>query len=121
MTTIQSVQVIILALAFAIYIVRAARVARLDMRYAITWLIVVVGVLLIAIFPAAFLWIADTLGFEAGTNMLFILAIAVLAVIAFRQTAMLSKMEKRIVKLTQIVALLEHKQKGESSDDEKSA
>jgi len=117
MTTLQTIMIIILAVAFAVYIVRSARVARLDMRYAITWLAVAVGALFIAIFPRVVLWLAvDVLGFEASTNFIFIVAIVVLAVIAFRQTMMLSKQEKRIVKLTQTVALLEYK-KGEDSQD----
>jgi len=46
-------------------------------------------------------------------------AIAVLAVIVFRQTMMLSLMEKRVITLTQTVALLRHEREEENGADGK--
>ena len=107
MSTAQQIEVIVLSLLFSIYVLYKARSEQLEMRYAITWLMVVAGLLFMAIFPRAVLWLAEFLGFEVGANLLFMTAIVVLSVIVFRQTVMLSTMEKRIVTLTQTVALLQ--------------
>jgi len=117
MPTIQSVLVILLSIAFTAYILYATRLTRLDMRYAITWLIVAAGAIFIAIFPNAIIWISYIFQFEATTNLLFIIAIVVLAVIVFRLTVTLSKLEKRIVKLTQTLALLSGAQSEASADE----
>ena len=110
MTILQQIQVVVVALLFSIYVLRKVRVAKLNLRYAITWLVVTAGVLGIAAFPHLVLRLAYFLGFEAGTTMVFIAATAVLAIIAFRQTIAISKMEKRLVSLTQTIALMRYEQ-----------
>ena len=117
MTTLQAVFVILLALLFSVYVIRSAKVARLDMRHTITWLVVTAGILLVAIFPRGVFWLAGIIGFEASTNMLFIAAIAILAVIVFRQTMLISAMEKKMTRLTQTVALIEHDMKGHMENE----
>jgi len=116
MSTIQLVQVILIALAFSAYVLYKVRMAKLDLRYAITWLVVTAGVLGIAAFPHLVLRLAHFLGFEAGTTMVFIAATAVLGVIVFRQTIVLSDMEKRIVNLTQTIALMRQEQDEKNLD-----
>ena len=116
MSTLQQVQVIIIALAFTSYVLYKVRVAKLDLRYAITWLIVAAGMLGIAAFPHMILQLAFFLGFEAGTTMVFIATSAVLAIIVFRQTIVLSNLEKRVVALTQVIAVMQHEQEGRNSE-----
>ncbi|MCL2187131.1 MAG: DUF2304 domain-containing protein [Defluviitaleaceae bacterium] len=118
MPTLQAILVILLSIAFTVYILYTARSTRLDMRYAITWLIVAAGAIFIAIFPNLIMRISYLLQFEAATNMLFIAAIVVLAVIVFRLTITLSKMEKRILQLTQALALLNDTQKEDFTNDD---
>jgi hypothetical protein len=119
MLLFQQIQVIVIALAFSLYVLYKVRVAKLDLRYAITWLLVMAGVLSMAAFPRAVLWLANYLGFEAGTNMVFIAALAVLAIIVFRQTIKMSDLEKRIVTLTQTIAILRHeKEKQEEQQNQ---
>ena len=107
MTTLQSILVIVISISFALYIIYSARKARLDMKHAIAWLFIAFAAVIVAVVPRGVMWIANRLDFEASTNLLFIIAILVLAIIAFRQTTMISKMEKQIVRLTQTLAIVQ--------------
>jgi len=108
MSVFQQILVIIIALTFSVYVVYKVRAAKLDLRHAIIWLVIAVGLLFVAVFPKLVIRFASLLRFEASTTMIFIVATALLALITFRQTLKISALEKRVINLTQSIALLDN-------------
>ena len=68
---IQVIIAIIVIIALSI-IVNMIRKKRLELRYALAWLIVGVGTLVLDCFPKLIKWISDLVGIAAPVNMFFI-------------------------------------------------
>jgi len=85
-------------------VLRQARAAKLLLKFALPWLIIVAGILLMAAAPSLSLRLSSMLGFAVPANFLFLASIAALAVLVYRQTLQLSKLEARVVTLTQTIA-----------------
>ena len=67
---IQVIIAIIVIIALSV-IVNMIRKKRLELRYALAWLIVGVGTLVLDCFPKLIIWISDLVGIAAPVNMLF--------------------------------------------------
>ncbi len=80
---------------------------KLNLRYTLVWLITVVVLLVLAIFPIIVEKLADWLGFIAPINAVFIFAILFMLIIILTLTAIVSHMNSRVYRLTQTQALLE--------------
>lgn len=102
--------IILVALGFIINMIRKKS---LELRYALAWLIVGVGVLILDIFPELMIKLANILGIYSPVNMLFFLGFCFSLVIIFILTVAVSRMSIRIKNLTQELALYER----EKDDD----
>ena len=100
--------IIIVALGFIINMIRKKS---LELRYALAWLIVGVGVL--DIFPELMTKLAAMLGIYSPVNMLFFLGFCFSLVIIFILTVAVSRMSIRIKNLTQELALHERENRDE--------
>ncbi len=80
---------------------------KLNLRYTLVWLITVLVLLIISIFPIIVEKIADWLGIIAPVNAVFIFAILFMLIIILTLTAIVSHMNSRVYRLTQTQALLE--------------
>lgn len=102
--------IILVALGFIINMIRKKS---LELRYALAWLIVGVGVLILDIFPELMIKLANILGIYSPVNMLFFLGFCFSLIIIFILTVAVSRMSIRIKNLTQELALYER----EKDDD----
>lgn len=93
---------IILALA---YIVNMIRKKALELRYALAWIGVGIGVLILDIFPGLMEVISKILGIADPVNMLFFLGFCFSLIIIFVLTVAISRMSIRMKQLAQEVAL----------------
>ena len=87
-------------------IVNMIRQKKLELRYALAWLFVGCGVLILDCFPWLIDWMSKQLGIASPVNMLFFLGFCFSLVIIFVLTVAISRMSIRIKQLAQEVALL---------------
>lgn len=93
---------IILAL---VVIVNMIRKKALELRYALAWLVVGAGVLVLDLFPGLIESIAGLVGIADPVNMLFFAGFCFSLAIIFVLTVAISRMSTRIKELAQELAL----------------
>lgn len=90
-------------------IVNMIRKRKLELKYALSWLIAIVFVLIMDCFPMLLTRLSYFLGIWAPVNMIFFLGFCFSLLIIFVLTVTLSRMSERVRKLAQAVALNEEK------------
>ena len=108
---IQIIVAVIVLIALCV-IVKMIRKKRLELRYALAWLIVGVGILILDCFPSLIDWLAHKLGIASPVNMLFFFGFCFSLMIIFVLTISISRMSIRLKQLAQELALYE-----KSNDD----
>lgn len=101
---------LIIALAIVINMIRKKR---LELRYALAWLLVGIGTLILDCSPPLISWMAEQLGIASPVNMLFFLGFCFSVMIIFVLTVAISRVSIRIKQLTQELALYEKKMNDE--------
>ena len=103
------IQIIIgVAVILALFvIINMIRNKKLELRYALAWLIVGVGILVLDCFPQLITWLAHRLGIASPINMLFFLGFCFSLMIIFVLTVAISRSSIRIKELAQELALYE--------------
>lgn len=102
-----------------IYVVNKIRRRELDLKYAITWILLSVVILIIVAVPGMLNWMTVALGIYDAMNMVFFLGFIFCILIIFSLTIALSRQAERIRKLTQQVALSEYDTAHEKADAKK--
>lgn len=93
---------VLLALTIIINMIRRKK---LELRYALAWLLVGVSVLILDCFPNSIEWISKQVGIASPVNMLFFFGFCFSLVIIFALTVAMSRMSTRIKELAQELAL----------------
>ncbi len=75
-------------------------------KYAVLWLLIGVSVLIVSIFPGLLNWLANLLGVQVPSNLIFAAAIALLIGVALHLSWELSRAENEIRRLAEDVAIL---------------
>lgn len=114
---IQIVVAVILVAALSV-IINMVRRKSLELRYALAWLGVGIGTLILDCFPNLISWLAKVLGIASPPNMLFFCGFLFALMIIFVLTVAVSRMSNRIKELAQELALLE-KECHDNKDGEK--
>lgn len=113
---IQIIVAIFMVIALAV-IVNMIRQKKLELRYALAWLVVGAGVLLLDCFPNLIIWLSELVGIASPVNMLFFFGFVFSLVIIFVLTLAISRMSVRVKKLAQELAV--YKEEMEKNDDER--
>ena len=113
---LQIIIAVIIVIALCI-IINMIRKKRLELRYALAWLIVGAGVLILDFFPHLIDWVAKTLGIASPVNMLFFLGFCFSLMIIFVLTVAVSRASIRIKELAQELALEEKRQNDKKIGD----
>lgn len=92
-----------------IAITNMIRQRKLELKYALSWLIAIAFVLVLDCFPILLVKLSAFLGIWAPVNMIFFLGFCFSLMIIFILTVTLSRMSERVRKLAQAVALNEEK------------
>jgi len=98
-----------------IIIINMIRKRNLELRYALIWLFVGVGVLILDIFPGIMERLATIMGIASPMNMLFFFGFCFALAIIFTLTVAVSRMSTRIKNLAQELALF-HKEVDEKQN-----
>ena len=101
---LQIIIAIILIIALCV-IVNMIRKKRLELRYALAWLIVGVGTLVLDCFPILTTKLAELIGVASPINMLFFLGFVFIILVIFSLTMSLSRNSERVRKMAQEIAL----------------
>lgn len=98
--------VIAVVIILLIALVDMIRKNKLELKYALLWFLLGVGILIFTCFP----WLTDSLarltGVSIPVNLLFFVGFCFSLVIIFSLTTALSRLSNRVKKLTQELALL---------------
>lgn len=84
------------------------RKRKVDLKYALPWIIVGIIMLLLDIFPNLVSQIAKIMGIQLPVNMLFFLGFCFSLFILFIQTITISKLADKVKRLTQQIALMNY-------------
>lgn len=103
---LQIIVAALMILSFA-FIINLVRKKRIELKYALMWLIVGGIVLLLDCFPSAMDWLAAKLGIASPVNMLFFLGFCFSLIIIFILTIVVSRLSVRVKNLAQEIALYE--------------
>ena len=114
-TNLQIFLIILLVIQFML-IVKTIKTKKLSIRYGSFWILLLIIMLFVVIFPNILFKISSMLGFEKTSNMLFLLGFFFLYYINFILTTSISKQNESIKSLAQEIAIL--KEKNNSERDE---
>lgn len=101
--------VAIIVLSALVVIINMIRKKRLELRYALAWILVGIGILILDCFPKLIDWFSIQLGIASPVNMLFFMGFCFSLFIIFGMTVTISKMSVQIKQLAQEIAFLEKK------------
>lgn len=90
-----------------IAIINMIRGKKLDLRYALSWLFMLVIALILDIFPEIVFGLAHLIGIDIPSNMVFFVGLIFSIILIFSVTVSVSRMSDRVKKLIQELALLQ--------------
>lgn len=96
---------ILVLLAF-LFIVNMVRKRALELKYALSWFVLLIGVGILVCIPDAMNVLAEAMGIYSPVNMIFFIGFILAIIIIFILTVTLSRLSARVRKMAQIVALL---------------
>lgn len=101
-------QIIILCFMFLafVYIVNLMRRKVLDYKFALGWLVVIVVISILTIWPPLLSGCSGMLGIASPVNMLFFFGFCLLVILIFSLSITISRLEDRVKKLSQEIAIM---------------
>ncbi len=100
---------VVFALIFFAIVLRYLVIKKFNLKYALVWMLTSAVLLVLAIFPELVVLTAELVGVELAANAVFLFAILFAFIIIFTLTAIVSHLNKRVYRLTQMQAMLEHR------------
>lgn len=104
------------SLSTMLYILRRIRHAKLQIEYAIFWLIFSGMLLVVSVFPSVMIMITRAVGMQSPINCVFLLVIFALMIKLFMQTIEHSQLEDKLKQLTQRLAIEEKLRQEEAEE-----
>jgi hypothetical protein len=108
--------VILLGVAFIVNLIRKRR---LELKYALTWMILAVGLLVIVLIPGLLEKLAVALGIYNVMNMVFFVGFIFAIILIFGLTMSMSRNSDRVRKMAQYIALNEYRIRNIQKNDGK--
>jgi hypothetical protein len=90
---------VIAALAALVLVFELLRRRRLREKYAAIWVVIAVGTVIVAIFPQILRWLADLIGIQTPSNLLFFGSLIVLFAVSLqlsREVGLLEEQSRRL-------------------------
>lgn len=89
-----------------LFVVELLRRGILREKFAVLWLAVSAGVLVMAAFPRVVSWLAEAVGVQVPANLLFFLTAVLLLLVSVQLSYEVSRLEARTRRLAEEIALL---------------
>lgn len=99
--------VVLTALGFGL-VLELVRRRRLVERYALLWMFLSIGLLVLAVWNQLLSWLTDISGFQTPSNFLFAAAFAVVFILLLHFSVAISRLSEESKMLAQDVARLDH-------------
>lgn len=119
MSEILRIILIMISLLALLYILRKIRYSKLQIEYAIFWILCAIMLVVISVFPEIVYKVSQMLGMMSPVNVVFIVVIAILLLKVFMMTIELSQLENKVKELVQKIALDEKNRADSNKDLEK--
>ena len=107
MNTVLHIFLIVVVAIFTLTIIWYLTKRRLNLKYSLAWLAACFVMLVLSIFPSLVEKIGHLIGIATVTSTVFLFAVMFMLVIIFTLTMIVSHMNNRIYRLTQMQAILE--------------
>lgn len=88
------------------YIFDHVKKQKMDLRYALGWIIVSICILIVTIFPVLLEMISGLVGISTPVNMLFFFGFILMVFLIFGMSVTISQLSDRVKKLAQEIAIL---------------
>ena len=105
MPTLLRVELIVLAVFFLFLVIKTIRDKKLLVQYALSWIILAVGMLLFALIPGLAEFFTNLIGIETTSNFIYLMAIFALLILSFSLTVIVSRQAVKIKKIIQSVSI----------------
>ena len=102
---------IILSVMVLLYVVNIVRKKKFSIKESFWWIIAVLIMLILSIFPYSIDWIAKKIGVAYPPSLLFVACIVFLVLINFRDSRRISELQMKVVELGQELAIIKAKNK----------
>ena len=99
------------------FVLRKIRNAQTQIDGAVFWILFMVGLVVVSIFPGIVIYISTLLGVESPANFVFLSIMFLLLLKVFNLSLQASKFKYQIHQLTQRMALNELRQKRENNNE----
>ena len=113
MTPVFRIVLIVVSLLSTYYILKKIRQSKLQIEYAIFWIVFAGVLVIISVFPWLVTLFTRLLGMQLPVNFVFMVFIFILLVKLFMMTIELSALENKVKDLTQELALEEKERRDE--------
>lgn len=100
---------VVLSLVTLAFIVQLLRTRRLREKYAGLWLVVLVVIIVLALFPGIAFRLAAAVGVETPSNLLFAASVLVLLLVAIQLSTEVSRLEEETRTIAERTAILAHR------------
>ena len=101
-----------------IFVLIKIRRAQMQIGDAVFWIIFMIGLVVVGVFPGIVIYVSELIGVESAANFVFLSIIFLLLIKVFYLSLQMSKQQYRIQQLTQIIALGEHTRSQGTGDGE---
>lgn len=107
MMTLQiQIILIVFIVLFLLVILNMIRKRELELKYALSWFIMDLALIILVCIPNTMKKLAELLGIYSPVNMVFFLGFVFSLIVIFVLTVTLSRMSSRVRRLAQIVAMM---------------
>lgn len=101
------VLVVMVAIIALLYIMQLIRKKKMELKYALLWIVLLICILIMGIFPQLINVLANFFGVQTPVNILFFVGFCFSLLIIFSLSTALSRNSEKIKKIAQELALLQ--------------
>lgn len=104
---------ILMSVASLFYIVRKIRYSKMQIEYALFWIVLSILMIVMSVVPEIIYWATRMMGMISAANFVYLFIIAILLVKVFMMTIEISNLENKVKNLAQQVGINEKEFRGE--------
>lgn len=108
MSSVQHILMVVASLILLLAVLALIARRRLQLRYALLWIILAVTLVVCAAFPVPMFVLSRFLGFETSSNFIFFVAVLFLLLNLLSLTVVVSRQAEAIKDCVQLIGILEH-------------
>lgn len=103
--TLLRVEMLVVAILFVVMVFTTVNKRRMQMSDSLIWLLISLGLIVLALVPQLSQWVADLVGIETPANLLYLLGMFFLLAVCFFLTVRASTTAERVKRLVQTVSI----------------